>query len=107
MTYDEGLAQRVREAIGDREDLEEKRMFGGICFMVNGHMSCGLNGTDLMLRLGNEGAAAALAEPYCREMDFTGRPLRSMVYVDAEGVREDVDLQRWVDRAVEFAAGEG
>jgi hypothetical protein len=106
MAYDEGLAQRVREAIGDRDDLEEKRMFGGICFMVKGHMSCGLNGNDLMISLGNEGAAAALSEPYCREMDFTGRPLRSMVYVDAEGLREDEDLLRWVNRAVAFAESE-
>jgi len=77
-------------------------MFGGIAFMVNGHMCCGVNGRDLMLRLGEEGATDALQEPHVRPMDFTGKPLASMVYVGPGGHRNDVDLRGWVERAVRF-----
>lgn len=80
-------------------------MFGGLAFLVNGHMACGVQGTALVLRLGAEGAAAARRRPHVRPMDFTGRPLASMVYVDAAGCRRDADLRAWVDEAVRFARG--
>lgn len=103
MAYDEGLAQRVREAIGEDVQVAEKKMFGGIAFMVNGHMAVGVLDDHIMLRLGEEGATAALEEEHTREMDFTGRPMRTMVYVDAEGIEEDEDLEAWVGRGVAFA----
>ena len=78
-------------------------MFGGLAFMVDGNMAYGLLGTDLVLRLGEQGAAAALEQPHVRPMDFTGRPLRSMVFVASTGVDSARGLRRWVDRAVEYA----
>ena len=103
MPYDEGLAERVRDIFDGREDVTEKKMFGGLCFMINGNMCCGVNKNDLMLRLGAEEAKAALKHPHARDMDFTGKPLKGFVYVDAEGYAEDEDLEHWIERAAAFA----
>lgn len=78
-------------------------MFGGIAYMVNGHMCCGVVKSDLMLRLGPAGAQAALREPHTRAMDFTGKPMKSMVYVEAAGVDSDDALESWIRLAVDFA----
>lgn len=78
-------------------------MFGGLAFLVNGHMSCGLNGERLMLRLGNDEAERARTEPHTSPMDFTGKALKSMVYVEPAGFRSDDDLSAWVDRALKYA----
>ncbi len=78
-------------------------MFGGVCFMINGNMCAGVNDKLLMLRLGNALAAEALAEPHTRPMDFTGRPLKSMIYVEPEGYDADEDIEGWVGRAADFA----
>ena len=104
MAYDEDLAARVRSALASRDDVTERKMFGGIAFMVGGNMCCGVTGEDVMLRLGAEGADAALDDPHARPMDFTGRPLAGFVYVAPEGMATPADLRRWVDRAVAFAA---
>ena len=98
MAYDEGLAQRIRETLSDRDDVVEKKMFGGLCFMVRGHMSCGIVKDELMVRVGKEAYEDALAQPHVREMDFTGRALKGMVYVAAEGFESDADLVAWVGR---------
>jgi TfoX/Sxy family transcriptional regulator of competence genes len=103
MAYDEALAERIRTALRGRDDVAERKMFGGIAFMVAGRMACGVIHDDLMVRVGPDGHDAALAEPHTRPMDFTGRPMRGMVYVDPDGVRVDTDLSRWVDRAVAVA----
>ncbi len=76
-------------------------MFGGLAFMVRGYMTVGVVGDSLMVRLGPEGAAAALEQPGVRPMDFTGRPMKAMVFVDQDGLRGR-RLARWVDQAVEF-----
>jgi TfoX/Sxy family transcriptional regulator of competence genes len=104
VAYDEGLAQRIREALED-EPVTEKKMFGGLCFLLNGNMCGGVAGEDLMLRVGPDAYEDALARPHAREMDFTGKPLRGMVYVDAKGVEEDDDLRAWLERGVAFAGG--
>ncbi len=78
-------------------------MFGGIAYMVDGRMCCGVVKSDLMLRLGPSGAQAALKEPHTREMDFTGKPMKSMIYVDADGADADDALESWLRRAVEFS----
>jgi TfoX/Sxy family transcriptional regulator of competence genes len=88
--------------LSERDDVEEKRMFGGLCFMVNGAMCCGLTKSDFMVRVGPAQYDAALAEPHVRPMTFTGRPLKGMVYVDAEGIRTGEALARWVRRGVAF-----
>ena len=103
MAYDEGLAARVRDTFRGRQDVVEKKMFGGLTFMVAGRMACGVVHDDLMVRVGPAGHDAALAEPHARPMDFTGRPMKGMVYVGSAGVRRDADLVRWVERAIRVA----
>ncbi len=78
-------------------------MFGGLCVLVNGNMCCGVVKDELMLRVGAEGYDDALAQPHAREMDFTGRALKGMIYVACEGFSEDEDLAAWLDRADAFA----
>jgi TfoX/Sxy family transcriptional regulator of competence genes len=102
MTYDEKLAARIREVLADRPDVEEKKMFGGLCFMVNGSMCCGIAKTDFMVRVGPDQYEEALARAHARPMDFTGRPLKGMVYVAPEGLRSKAALQQWVARGVTF-----
>lgn len=102
MAYDEGVAQRLREAFEEYPQVTEKRMFGGIAFMLNGHMCCGVVGEELMVRVGPEGYQQALARPHAREMDFTGKALKGFVYVTPEGFAEDEDLAAWVERASRF-----
>ena len=104
MAYDEDLAGRVKAALARTPRVEEKRMFGGLTFMVGGHMCCGVVGHDLMLRVGPQAQAEALALPHARAMDFTGRPPKGMVYVGAAGTRADADLEAWLDRALTFVA---
>jgi TfoX/Sxy family transcriptional regulator of competence genes len=103
MAYDERLAERVRAILGEEAKVEERKMFGGLAFLVGGHMACGVEKSRLMLRIGPEAYEAALGEPHVLPMDFTGRPLRGFVYVEPEGVRAKPQLVRWVRRAVAFA----
>ena len=87
MAYDEKLADRVREVLQRRRGVSEKKMFGGLAFLVNGHMACGVQGDDLMVRVGPDAYDAALKKAGTRPMDFTGRPLKGMVYVGPRGHR--------------------
>ena len=103
MAYDEALAERVREILAERLDVTERRMFGGLAFLVGGNMACGITDGDLMVRVGRDGYADAIRQPHTREMDFTGRPMTTMVYVDPEGTADDDALRVWVERAVAFA----
>jgi TfoX/Sxy family transcriptional regulator of competence genes len=102
MAYDEKLAARVRALLADRADVTERSMFGGLTFMVAGHMCCGVQGDRLVLRLGPEGAAEALAARRARPMDFTGRALTGFVTVDHRVLRGRA-LERWVREAVAWA----
>jgi TfoX/Sxy family transcriptional regulator of competence genes len=102
MAYDEILADRIRTVLTDTADVTEQKMFGGLAFMVRRHMVCGVINDNLMLRLGPEGAYAALARRHVRPMDFTGRPMASMVYVEPAGLVDEA-LDDWVDAAVAHA----
>lgn len=102
MAYDEKLGTRIREVLGPSAD--EKKMFGGLAFMLRGHMVCGVVDRDLMVRVGADGYEEALSRPHARPMDFTGRPLTGMVYVGAEGIRTKRQLTAWVDRGQRFVA---
>ena len=102
MAYDETLAERVRDILVAEDGLAERKMFGGLCFTLRGNMVCGIVGNTLMLRLNEELADAALDRPHVRPMDFTGRPMRTMVYVDPPGLRGRA-LGRWVAQARNFA----
>ncbi len=103
MAYDEGVAQRVREILESESNHGEKKMFGGVCFLLGGNMACGVVGEELMVRVGPEAYEAALGQPHAREMDFTGKPLRGMVYVSPDGFAEDADLRTWLGRGIDFA----
>ncbi len=102
MAYDESTAARIRKTLTRRRGISEKKMFGGLAFLLNGNMCCGVNGDVLMLRLGEAGTEAALEMSHTRPMDFTGKPLKTMVYVDPAGFGTDAELKAWVDRAVDF-----
>jgi TfoX/Sxy family transcriptional regulator of competence genes len=102
MAYDERLAVRVRGVLTDANDVSERKMFGGLAVLVSGNMACGVVGDKLMLRLGPVGVEAALRRPNVRPMDFTGRPMTGMVYVEPAGLR-GVALRSWVERAVAYA----
>jgi hypothetical protein len=104
MAYDEGLAQRIREALASRRDVTEKVMFGGIAFMVGGNMAVGIVKEDLMVRVAPEAHLEFLSEPYARPMDFTGRPMKGWLFVGPEGFDSDVDFRRWIERGVAYAA---
>ncbi len=101
MSYDEKLAARVRKVLSKRRDVREQPMFGGLCFMVNGAMCCGLTATDFMVRVGPDAFEDAVARPHARPMDFTGRPSKSMVYVRPAGLR-GAALARWIGLGVRF-----
>jgi TfoX/Sxy family transcriptional regulator of competence genes len=103
MAYDEAVAERVRGALGKTPGVVEKRMFGGIAFMVRGNMCCGVIGDRLMLRVGPKGYEAALGRPHAKTMDFTGKPMKGLVYVEPAGFASPRDLKKWIDRALEFA----
>jgi len=103
MVYDEGLVQRVREAMSELPGYVEKKMFGGVGFMLHGNMACGVNGADLIVRVGPERYESALAEPNTKPFDMTGRPMKGWVVVNAEGYEADADLKEWVQHGVTYA----
>ena len=105
MACDEQLAERVRSLLGDRGDVAERRMFGSVVFMVAGNMACAVMDADLLVRLGEEGAAAALADPHTRRAEMGTRTMKGYLRVGGEGIASDVALRSWVDRAVAFADG--
>jgi TfoX/Sxy family transcriptional regulator of competence genes len=104
MAYDERLVGRLRRLLGGRPGASERKMFGGVAFLIDGKMVVGVNGVDLMVRVGAERHAAALARPHVRLMDFTGRPLTGFVYVAPAGYRAAASLRRWVDEAAAYVA---
>jgi TfoX/Sxy family transcriptional regulator of competence genes len=104
MAYDETLADRVRDVLAPRSDLIERKMFGGVAFMIAGNMAVGVIEDDLMVRLDPADAERALAEPHTRPMDFTGRPMKGMLFIDPAGSEADEDLASWVDAGADFAA---
>ena len=104
MGYDEKTAERVRRILSTRGDVIEKKMFGGLCFMVGGGMCCGLTSTALMVRVGPDAYEKTLAQPHARPMDFTGRPLTGLVYVEPAGYKTDAALVKWVQRGVDFVS---
>ena len=103
MAYDEGLAQRVRESLQELPELVEKKMFGGVGFMVRGNMACGINGDDLIVRVGPDRYDEALTRPHTRVFDMTGRPMRGWVMVAPGGVEEDDEFELWLQQGVDFA----
>ena len=104
MAYDEKLADRVRGALAGRRRITEKKMFGGIAFLLGGHMCCGVLKEDLVVRVGPERYAAAISRPHARPMDFTGRPISGFVFVGPRGVKTRAALSVWLRQAAEYAS---
>jgi hypothetical protein len=104
MAYDESLAARVRRALRDRPDLVERRMMGGLCFMIGGSMCCGVKGSDLMVRVGRDAYREMLTRPHVRPMEIGGRQPGGFVCVAPPGYRSAAQLAAWVRRGVDFAA---
>jgi TfoX/Sxy family transcriptional regulator of competence genes len=102
MAYDEGLAQRIRETVIDFPNVIEKKMFGGIVFMLNDYMFCGVIGDQLMARVGPDNYIAALTQPHVSKMDFTRREMKGYVYVDPLGIEGDNSLHYWVNICANF-----
>jgi hypothetical protein len=104
VAYDEELADRVLTALAGRDGITERKMFGGVGFMLNGNMCCGVHGAELIVRLGPEDGDRALDEPHTRVFDLTGRPMMGWVFVGPEATRTDEGLEAWVDRAVGYVS---
>jgi TfoX/Sxy family transcriptional regulator of competence genes len=105
MAFDSSLAERVRKTLGARSGLSERRMFGGLAFLVDGKMFMGIRNSSLMARVGPEHHQDALAMPGVRVMDFTGRPMKGYVYIDPPAVADDTQLAAWVTWCVQYVAG--
>lgn len=103
MAYDEGLAERIQEVMEEEPGFDEKKMFGGICFLLFGNMVCGIIKEDLIVRVGVDNYAEMLKLPHTKKFDLTGRPMKGWVMVLNEGLDSDEALSDWIQRAVSFA----
>ncbi len=102
MAFDETLSDRIREALVQQPDVEEKHMFGGVCYMVNGKMCVGVVGNELMCRINPDKVEEALGKNGCRPMDFTGRPMKGYVYVSDDGMKRQKDFDYWIGLCLDF-----
>ena len=103
MAFDETLAERIRQLL-PRRGIAEKKMFGGLAFLLNGNMSVGIHGRDLIVRIDPEENDAALAEPHTRVFDLTGRPMKGWILVEPKGLADEKNLGQWVRRGTDYAA---
>ncbi len=103
MAYDEKLAERVRALLQGRKSLVEKKMFGGIGFMLRGNMCCGIAREELFIRIAPAEYDAALAKPHTRVFDFSGKPMKGWLVITPPGYKSGANLKRWVDQGVQFA----
>jgi hypothetical protein len=101
MAYDEGLAQRIREQITDQTGVTEKKMFGGLSFLLNGNMACGVIKDELIVRVGPQ--SDTVHQPHARPFDFTGRPMSGWVVVEPAGFESGHSLQQWLEQGIHFA----
>ena len=102
MPYNEQLAERIRKTLKNHKGIFERKMFGGICFMKNGNMACGIERDRLMVRVGPQKYETCLKMPHARVMDFTGRPLKGFIFVSEEGYKTPASLRKWVGLGVKF-----
>jgi TfoX/Sxy family transcriptional regulator of competence genes len=105
LSYDPEAAERVRQLLSAHDGVVEKKMVGGLSFLVNGNMCCGITGTELMVRVGADGREQALREPHVRAMQFAGRALSGFVCVEPAGFASDDALAQWVQRGLDFISG--
>ena len=105
MVCDERLVERIRVVLELRPRTNERRMFGGVCFTLNGNMVCGVVGTDLMVRVGPDRYQDALQQPHVREMDFTGRAMKGYVFVGRQAIKNELALRHWIDLGAAYVGG--
>lgn len=103
MAYNPILAKRIREALTKIPALQEKKMFGGVGFLIHGNMAYGVHGEDLIVRVGSDHYQAALSHPHTKPFNMTGKPMSGWIMVDPEGCETDSDLVSWLRQGVEFA----
>ena len=106
MAFNESLAQRIRDALARKKNIKEKKMFGGVCFLLNGNMLVGVWKDSLIARLGPDQGEEALLEPHVKAFDITGKPMKNWILVEPEGVVDDDQLKDWIQRAVKFVGME-
>lgn len=105
MAYDQNLAERIREILKNHPSWVEKKMFGGVGFILNGNMACGVQGNDLIVRVGIENDQAALSRPFVRPFEgVPGKPMAGWVLVAPEGTQDAQDLQQWVEMGYSVAS---
>lgn len=102
MSYDEKLANRVRRQLAQRRDVDERKMFGGLVFMVRSHMCCGIDHEKLMARVGPDYYGTALKRKHVLPFDLTGRPLNGLVFVQGPGIKTASQLRHWIDACLRF-----
>lgn len=103
MALDEKLNQRLREILADRRGITEKKMFGGLCFLLNGNMVCGGDQKfGFMVRVGADAYVSLLKLKYAKKMDFTGTPMKGFISVEPDGIRTKAALAKWVERGLAF-----
>jgi TfoX/Sxy family transcriptional regulator of competence genes len=102
MPYSESLAERIRQTFGRRKEIEEKKMFGGVGFLLNGNMLVGVWQTSLIGRIGPDEYTKALRKPNVREFDITGRPMKGWIMVEPDGIEQDSQLKDWIELAIMF-----
>lgn len=103
MAYDEAFAERIRKTLGKRKGLVEKKMFGGIAFLLNGNMCCGIHKDELIIRIDPDATDSVLAKPHTRRFDLTGRPMNGWILVAPRGIASDAQLGKWVAVATKYA----
>lgn len=103
MAFDETLAGRIRKRLGKRKGLTEKQMFGGIAFLVNGNMCCGVHRDEMIVRLAPDETEQALESPHTHRFDLTGRPMKGWILVKPKGLVTDTGLAKWIRVATQFA----
>ena len=103
MAFDEHLAERVRQIVGERKGLSEKKIFGGLAFLLHGNMSCGIHGSELIVRIDPETTESALKEPGTRVFDITGRAMKGWLLVSATALKHETVLNKWIRRGLDYA----
>jgi TfoX/Sxy family transcriptional regulator of competence genes len=103
MAYSEELEARIKHVISDWKNTDNRKMFGGVCHLLNGNMFCGVYKDFLILRLGDKSSKDALNSPFVKPFDITGRPMKGWVMIKGKGVRSNNELKAWLNKAKEFA----
>ncbi len=102
MPFNEKLSDRIREALVSAPQVEEKYMFGGVCYMVNGKMCVGVVGDEMMCRIDPDREQEVLSKTGCRPMDFTGRPMKGYFFIDETGMKKKADFDYWIGLCLDF-----